>query len=144
MKKCNRCGLEKSEEEFAWRWQSRGIRQRTCRECQREQHQKWYKKHGDKHRKHVRKKTREKKEELKQYIWKYLSTHPCVDCGESNPVVLEFDHVKGKKNKSIARMVSDNYSLEAIQREISKCVVRCANCHRIKTHKERGWFKGKT
>ena len=57
----------------------------------------------------------------------------CVDCGESNPIVLEFDHVRGKKKKAIADMVSHSYSIETIKEEIRKCEIRCANCHRIKT-----------
>ena len=58
----------------------------------------------------------------------------CVDCGESEPVVLEFDHVRGKKKKAIADMVSHSYSIETIKEEIRKCEIRCANCHRKKTH----------
>tara|TARA_R110002020_G_scaffold65290_4_gene172469 strand:- start:402 stop:746 length:345 start_codon:yes stop_codon:yes gene_type:complete len=58
----------------------------------------------------------------------------CVDCGESDPLVLDFDHVKGKKRKAIADMISRSYSIETIKKEIRKCEIRCANCHRKKTH----------
>ena len=58
----------------------------------------------------------------------------CVDCGESNPVVLDFDHVKGEKKRAIADMVSNYYSIKTIKEEMRKCEIRCANCHRKKTH----------
>ncbi len=74
-----------------------------------------------------------RRDKCRAYVLNYLSTHPCVDCGESNPVVLEFDHISGIKVESISKMVSISYSLENIQAEIDKCQVRCANCHRVVT-----------
>ena len=71
----------------------------------------------------------------------YLKTHPCVDCGEGNPVVLEFDHVRGAKKKELSRMWTTGYALETIKEEIEKCEVRCRNCHAIKTAKQQGWNK---
>jgi len=35
------------------------------------------------------------------------------------------------------------YSLNAINAEIDKCVIRCANCHRIKTAREKGFYRHK-
>lgn len=75
-----------------------------------------------------------------QFVLEYLMTHPCVDCGESAPVVLEFDHVKGNKVSSISAMVSAGRAIAVIQAEISKCEVRCANCHRAKTVTQLGWM----
>ena len=64
---------------------------------------------------------------------RYLSEHPCVDCGEVDSVVLDFDHVRGKKFKNIAEM-ANSYPWLSVLKEIEKCVVRCANCHRRKTY----------
>src|SRR5689334_19401205 len=63
-----------------------------------------------------------------QYIYNYLLEHPCIDCGEKDPIVLEFDHVKGKKEANVGHLISG--SLEKIITEIDKCEVRCANCHK--------------
>lgn len=70
-----------------------------------------------------------------EFIIEYLIMHPCVDCGETNPLVLQFDHVNDNKKLSISTMVSQRYSLKTIAKEIEKCEVRCANCHTIETMK---------
>jgi len=80
---------------------------------------------------------------LYEYIWEYLLKHPCVDCGETNPLVLQFDHVRGEKRKAISAMVSNSSSLGAIKKEIKKTDVRCANCHTIKTLKENNSYSYK-
>lgn len=58
-------------------------------------------------------------------IWWYKSLHPCVDCGETDPIVLEFDHVRGEKLKK----VSTFQSRRSAWAEIQKCDVVCANDH---------------
>ena len=69
-------------------------------------------------------------------LLQYLRCHPCVDCGEQDPIVLDFDHVRGRKRFSISwAMTSVRWSL--VLQEIKKCDVRCANCHRRKTARER-------
>lgn len=63
-----------------------------------------------------------------------------MDCGESDPVVLEFDHLREKRD-TISSLLRWQTSWPAIEREMSRCAVRCANCHRRKTALERGWLK---
>lgn len=76
-----------------------------------------------------------------KYIRKLKVRSGCIDCKQhfvKHPYVLEFDHIKGKKRFGIIVGIVKGYSLKRIKQEIKKCVVRCANCHRIKTHKMRG------
>jgi hypothetical protein len=73
----------------------------------------------------------------KKFIQDYLATHPCIDCGETDPIVLEFDHVRGTKVSNVTDMSRRVHGINAIIKEISKCEVRCANCHRRITHKRR-------
>ena len=69
----------------------------------------------------------------------YLKTHPCVVCGENDPLVLEFDHLDNKKY-NVSKM-RQSYNWETILKEISKCQVLCANCHKRKTAKQFNWGK---
>ncbi len=75
----------------------------------------------------------------RKHILDYLTKHPCVDCGEADPIVLEFDHIAGRGEKmfSLGVAVQRGYGLAKIDAEIEKCDVRCANCHRRKTYVER-------
>lgn len=105
-----------------------------------EYHRQYYHNKVDKARKLRNQELRKVK--LKQYVWDFLLGHPCVDCGEADPVVLEFDHVIGDKVKSICDTVRHGWSLTRLQSEIDKCEVRCANCHRRVTANRGGWFIG--
>lgn len=68
-----------------------------------------------------------------QIVWDWFLIHPCVDCGESNPLLLENDHVHGQKSASISALVRNKAQLDAIVEELKKTESRCANCHRLKT-----------
>lgn len=70
----------------------------------------------------------------------YLRLHPCVDGGEADPFVLEFDHVRGVKYKQVSRLVYNGGSWPAIEREIAEGDARCANRHRRATHTRRRSF----
>jgi hypothetical protein len=65
-------------------------------------------------------------------ICAYLSTRTCIDCGEGDVRVLEFDHVRGVKKASVSGLTS--YTWHVIQEEIDKCEVVCSNCHKKRTH----------
>ena len=143
LKKCVACGIEQDESEFTSWWnRETGHRRGTCRTCKKKQQQKWYRKNKETHIANVRVNKEKAIAEARQFAWDYLSSHPCIKCGQSNPVVLEFDHVRGRKKMAVSEMVRAGYSIAAIQKEINKCQVLCANCHREKTSKERGWFSG--
>jgi hypothetical protein len=74
--------------------------------------------------------------EIRAWIAEYLSAHPCVDCGETDIVVLEFDHVRGIKVDDVSTLVTRT-GLTTVRAEIAKCEVRCANCHRRITYRRR-------
>ena len=82
---------------------------------------------------------------IRSKMFLFLSTKSCVDCGEKDPVVLDFDHkTPSLKFKPVSKMMSGHYSWKSLESEIKKCEIRCANCHRRKTYVEQGgWGKTK-
>lgn len=67
----------------------------------------------------------------------FLSNKKCVDCGEKDPRVLDFDHINpSRKRRPIAKMLSGHNSWRSILLEIKKCKIRCANCHRRKSYNQ--------
>jgi len=82
---------------------------------------------------------------LRHFVWEQLRGKVCVDCGEGDPVVLQFDHVDpDTKEMAIAEATNRGWKVERIAEEILKCVVRCANCHLRKTAAQFGWGEKKT
>ena len=62
----------------------------------------------------------------------------CVRCKINDPRVLEFHHLNtSKKEFNIAGYYYSHYSFEKLEKEIAKCVIICANCHRILHAEER-------
>jgi len=76
-------------------------------------------------------------------LWEYLETHPCVECGETHPATLDFDHIDPSiKSFDIGRAVAGSHrGWDSIYKEIQKCQVMCANCHRKKTAIQFDWYK---
>jgi len=73
-----------------------------------------------------------RREEIKKRMMQFYKNHPCVDCGEKDPRVLDFDHLNNKKY-NVSSLLRREYSWDSILEEANKCEVRCANCHRKKT-----------
>lgn len=67
----------------------------------------------------------------------YLQEHPCVDCSCEDILVLEYDHVRGDKHAELWKLISKGSSLARLHAERAKCEIRCANCHRRKSHNVR-------
>ncbi len=138
-KRCPRCGQ--------WLPASRFDRNRAkadglgnqCKACKKEIQGDWYKRNKTRHRRKVLLRKKKMVEENTERMLNLLLRSACVDCGQLDPVVLEFDHVRGQKRASVARLLSAGYGWEAITEEIAKCEIRCANCHRRKTAKEQNW-----
>ena len=141
-KLCKNCSIEKSKNDFGKNKSKSDGLQTYCKECAKLYAKGYYKQANIKenHIKTVKKRRDELVKENKKLILEYLKTHFCIDCGENDPIVLEFDHLSNKR-MNVSRLVLSGYPKQSILDEIDKCVVRCANCHRRKTAIEQGWYK---
>lgn len=138
MKKCTTCKAILEEKEFAAnRTKTDGLASQ-CKACKKLAQTAWYEKNAERHYANIRASKLEYRNINRRQILEYLSAHPCVDCGETDPVVLEFDH-KSEKRYAISRIMERSWNV--VKSEIDKCDVRCANCHRRKTAKQLGWYR---
>jgi len=140
LRTCRVCYEAKPLTEFPFRSLLRQTRHWICLSCQRAHAKDWYRRNSTKQiaAAHVRR-VREAKR-LGQRIREYLQSHPCVDCGEPDPDVLEFDHLHDKR-ANVSRLVHLAVSWDVIVTEIAKCEVRCANCHRRRTASVGGFYR---
>jgi hypothetical protein len=114
--------------------------QSLCKECVSRKHKDFLQINKERLNKQKKEYNHQNADINRKLLLTYLSAHSCIDCGESDPIVLEFDHVTGQKVRNVSDMVN-RCTWPRIEQEISKCVVRCANCHRRKTARDYGWFK---
>jgi hypothetical protein len=94
----------------------------------------WYPKNKKKHISYVKR----NKQRVTEFIEQYKRHQHCADCGFSGkdfPYVLDFDHKNNGLDKkfNIGSWSRTVLSVEAITREIAKCELVCANCHRKRT-----------
>lgn len=137
-KTCTVCEKTKPFEEF--KWERNRYSFSWCRECRNDNKREWYR-NTPGALEQTKKYTRKRKDKNEHYVFQYLLANPC-QCGEKNPVYLEFDH-KDPKNKrdAVARMV-DKVGLRTLCAELKKCDVLCRKCHRRRTAKQLSWRKG--
>lgn len=129
MKKCYRCCLEMTEDKFPVR---RGKHIGVCYEC--------YKAHygnpdqlDSAYSEKIRNANHKRKERCRAYLGDVLSRAACVDCGLSDPIVLEFDHRDPKEKYRDISLLAAQGSIDLLKKELEKCDVVCANCHRRRT-----------
>lgn len=144
-KNCTRCGERRKLIQFNKDRTTKDGHAFECKLCATERTKRWKRKGNLKEQAARKKKLKLSRQFCRKrnrtFVFDYLKAHPCVDCGETDPIVLEFDHVRGKKSSNVGQLMNSTYSLDTLQKEIDKCDVRCANCHRRRTSIGQNWYK---
>ena len=94
-----------------------------------EKHRIW----ADNHKDYIREKQKETKRERKLKAIDYLGGK-CNDCVQTfHPAIYEFHHLNPKeKDRDPSKLLLLKW--ENITKELDKCVLLCANCHRLRHH----------
>ena len=67
----------------------------------------------------------------------FKGTLKCTKCGFNHPAALDFHHENpAEKEYAISKLISNKRFKTAVE-EVKKCIVLCANCHRIHHYKEK-------
>lgn len=140
-KKCCKCGLVKRSSDFGINNAKRDGLQTHCRECKREYQNRWYHENKEKHIVNVNIRRRQYVRINRDRLNVYLMDHPCIHCGDTELLMLDFDHVRGVKRGAVSQLVSSGFPWKTILLEIAKCEVRCVRCHRRKTAAQFGWHQ---
>src|SRR5215510_12960897 len=109
-KVCTKCFEEKPLEEFPWKNIVKRTRQAVCKVCTARRSADWYANNKEHHIDYVSTLKARRREEARAYIYQYLVNHPCENCGESDPLVLEFHHVEGKE-ASVSELIFNGPSI---------------------------------
>jgi hypothetical protein len=138
-KTCGRCRQTRPISDFAWRRKARGQRDNYCRPCRAAYKREHYVAHRERYVANAVRRKQALVAERAAYLVELFRERPCADCGETDPLVLEFDHL-GPKNFAIAKGLRDR-NWRAVLAEIDTCEVVCANCHRRRTALRAGFAR---
>ena len=129
----------KEETEFFVRDRNTGRLHAQCKKCYSINRTTYaaehYKKYGHLYRERARKRREIIKKDPRDKLAQYMTNRACVICEESDPRVLDFDHINPEtKSFGISRAITTAVRWDLIIVEIEKCQILCANCHRKKPH----------
>ena len=127
LRKCKKCSEEKSLTEFVKTKACTYGRSHTCKVCNWKIRAPEYKKDRKNRASSENKKNRDKK----SYMVKKMGGI-CYDCKSVYPdCVYDFHHLDpSQKDFKLSSVRSMN--LDLIDQELSKCIMLCSNCHRVR------------
>ena len=104
-----------------------------CRDCNKA----YLKKHYRDNKQYYLNKNKKRKLEIRLLIDDIKDKSSCQQCEESHPAALDFHHRDmAEKDMEVSRLSNSGWSKERILKEIQKCDILCANCHRKLHYRE--------
>jgi hypothetical protein len=137
-KRCYSCNRVKDASEFPTNRKRADGLGTLCKGCKRVYNALYYERTKERYNPARAARRRQAVVDARRLVYEYLGSHPCIDCGETDIIVLDFDH-QGDKTAEISVMIDAGRAWETILAEIAKCEVVCSNDHRRRTAKAFGW-----
>lgn len=102
-------------------------------EKKKQSNKEWYYNNRERLIKKCSDRQRRKSKEMQSWWRTFRQSLKCSRCSESRSECLDFHHINPvEKVKTISAMaLSGHYSIDKIIKEMGKCIVLCANCHRV-------------
>ena len=125
-KKCSSCGKNKEKSEFGRNKARYDGFQSECKICKRQRDLSYYRKNKTTYRLRASK----NRGRIKKEVDEYKSENGCLYCEEMDPCCLDLHHHQKNKEACVSNLVRDRANRERVFREIEKCNVVCASCHR--------------
>lgn len=113
----------------------------TCKACLLKRNRAWRQANRNQHVDYQKKYqgTTGRSLRSKRFAWlDEVKAKPCEDCGNRfPPECMDFDHINPRTKKfAVSSAAVGGRSVDAVQVEIAKCRLVCANCHRIRTARQ--------
>jgi len=126
---CGKCKEEKPLEAFHFNKTCKDGRTNTCRVCACKRTSEWLKNNKEEYRLRINKRNRKRKQMVVDHFG-----DKCHDCEKSYPpFVYEFHHLDPLQ-KDINPSGAITRSMKRMWEELSKCIMLCSNCHKIRHH----------
>lgn len=141
LRMCTRCLTLRPLTDFSVKNKSTGRRSTICRLCLAAYGREHYRRNTARYVERGRENKKGYRRQNRARVLEYLAGKSCVDCGETNPTVLDFDHRDRTQKRDVISRIVGSGQWSSVAEEIAKCDVRCANCHRRRTAEQFGWTK---
>jgi hypothetical protein len=125
-RRCGRCGRWKPIAEFAWHRKAKGQRDNYCRPCRAAYKQEHYAAHRQRYVANASRRKRALIAERTAFLIEFFRERPCVDCDETDPLVLEFDHIGQRTSASPWASAVTNGSLYSTRSSDARWSARTA------------------
>lgn len=127
-KKCTKCGRILPFDNFRWKNKALNKKHSHCKECEKEAERIRYAENKERRDEIIKRACQYKQENID--LVETYKQRGCCKCGDKRSYVLDFHHIEPETKYNTIAHMTKSASKENLEKEIKKCVLLCANCHR--------------